>query len=125
MLSSDKDDDPVQKLCHVNAYSLMNVDSFPPCPSSPRAFELYSKFRTLLQMQLFANYDRHENENDAHSDRQNEIDAQNNRNDAAQNSDGDAKSPETTATGTDTVPGTTGDCTSSTPSYRNASKRKI
>ena len=120
MLSSDDDDDPVQKLRHSNAYSSRNVDSFPPCPSSPRAFEFYGRFSTIDQLlQYRYNYDRHENEND--SNRQNEIHAQNNSNDMEQNSNDDAKSPDAIATGTD-IPGTISTCPStSTPSYPNAS----
>ena len=125
MLSSAEDDDPVQKLRHSNAYSLIN-DIFPPCPSSPRAFEFYGKFSTidqLLQYRYTGNYDRHENqnENDTHSDGQNEIDAQNDSNDTGQNNDDNAESPDAIATGTN-IPGTcTSTCTStSTPSYRDA-----
>ena len=69
MLTSDEDDDPVQNLRHSNAYSSRN-DSFPPCPSSPRAFEFYGRFSTIDQLlQYRYNNDRHENKNDTHSNR--------------------------------------------------------
>ncbi len=67
MLSSDEDDDSVQKLRHSDASSLQNdIYSFPSCPTTARNIEFYSKNNPDKIIHDFNN--RHNwNENDTFS----------------------------------------------------------